>query len=210
MELTARGSASSGCDLFISLHLNACGTKSVDRTESIHFVSRDGTNVDDRSKEIASMLAQTVYEVVDNDQRPKVYSKLAGSDRNRDGVKNDNYYGVLHGAWMVGTPGIILEHSFHTNAQAAKWLLDEGNLQKLAAAEAKTIAEWFDVSNKAAPAEPQKSAPHWVLSLAGRVSWHWSGSWPWHWITCPVPLLPARVVTGPAQRQEPVCGIRAA
>lgn len=42
---------------------------------------------------------------------------------------------MLRGANAVGTPGIILEHSFHTNTRATKWLSSDSNLQKLAKAE---------------------------------------------------------------------------
>ena len=40
---------------------------------------------------------------------------------------------------------MILENSFHTNARAAKWLLDDGNLQKLANALADALAAHYGV-----------------------------------------------------------------
>ncbi|MGM9601529.1 MAG: SPOR domain-containing protein, partial [Faecousia sp.] len=58
---------------------------------------------------------------------------------------NGEYYGVLRGAASVGTPGIILEHSFHTQTRATRWLLEDTNLQRLAAEEAKVIAAYFGV-----------------------------------------------------------------
>ena len=39
----------------------------------------------------------------------------------------------------------MMEHSYHTNAYSRAWLMDENNLKKLAAAEAKVIAEYFGV-----------------------------------------------------------------
>ena len=66
---------------------------------------------------------------------------IAQSGRNatRQGT-NGECYGVLRGANAVGTPGIILEHSFHTNTRVIKWLSSDSNLQKLAKAEAECIA----------------------------------------------------------------------
>ena len=54
-------------------------------------------------------------------------------------------YGVIRGAVSVGVPGLILEHSFHTNTRATNWLLDESNLDKMARAEAKIIADHYGV-----------------------------------------------------------------
>lgn len=158
MELTARGRVSKGADLFISIHSNACGTERVDRVEAIYLVDDNCCSIDEASKEIAVLLAETVREVMQTKDKAKTYSKLAGGDRDGDGKRNDDYYGVLFGCHQVGTAGIILEHSFHTNTRAAKWLLDDNNLKTLAKAEAKTIAAWFGISAAApAPApEPEK------------------------------------------------------
>ena len=60
-----------------------------------------------------------------------------------DGQLNDNYYGVLHGADLANTPGIIIEHSFHTNKKACEWLMKTENLKLLAKREAAVIAEFF-------------------------------------------------------------------
>ena len=58
------------------------------------------------------------------------------------------YYGVLRGAAAVGTTGIILEHSFHTNTKMTKWLLNDENLAEAAKREAKVIAEYFGLKRK--------------------------------------------------------------
>ena len=146
LDLSARGRASKGADLFISLHSNACGTESVDRPVGIYLVDDNCGTIDEASKEIAALLAETVSEVMQTKDKPNTYSKLASSDRDGDGKKNDDYYGVLYGCHQVGTAGLILEHSFHTNTRAAKWLLDDANLKSLAKAEAKTLADWFGIS----------------------------------------------------------------
>ena len=145
LALNARGKASKGCDLFISLHSNACGTEAVDRPEGIYLVDDDCGAIDEQSCQVAVLLAKTVQRVMQTNGKAQTYSRRAGSDRDGDGKKNDDYYGVLYGAHQAGTAGIILEHSFHTNARAAKWLLIDANLQELAKAEAAAIAYWFDV-----------------------------------------------------------------
>lgn len=145
LGLYKRGEASKGCDLFLSIHSNAAGAEKVDRPEGIYLVDDKKTDIDEQSKELAVLLSGVVAKVMQTKDKPKNYSRLAGMDLNGDGLDNDNYYGVLHGARKVGTAGIILEHSFHTNTRAAKWLLDDDNLAKLAKTEAEAIAAYFGV-----------------------------------------------------------------
>lgn len=148
LDLYSRGAASKGCDLFISNHSNACGTESVDRVEVYHLVNDTTTNIDERSKAIAGALALVITDVMGVTQPCKVLSRQYGGDRNKDGLMNDNYYGVLHGARMVGTPGLLVEHSYHTNTRMSKWMLDDNNLAKLAKAEADTLAKYFGLVKK--------------------------------------------------------------
>ena len=55
---------------------------------------------------------------------------------------------VIRGAVGVGTVGIIIEHSFHTNKKSCDWLLNEYNLGQLAKAEAYKIAEHYGMLPK--------------------------------------------------------------
>ena len=64
------------------------------------------------------------------------------------------YYSVLYGAAEVGTVGMIVEHSFHTNTRATKWLINPANLKAMAQAEAKQIAAWFGIDK---PVQEQTS-----------------------------------------------------
>ena len=81
---------------------------------------------------LAEKLAPVIANVMGTKQGYKVLTRQSGRDRNNDGIKNDNYYGELHGARLANVPGIILEHSFHTNLRSTNWLLDDSNLDKLA------------------------------------------------------------------------------
>ena len=126
-----RGTASKGCDLFLSIHSNACDTESVDYP--VVYVPLNGSG-DDIGKKLAECIATTIG------------TAQKGKTATRKGNSGD-YYGVIRGAVAVGVPGLLLEHSFHTNTKAAKWLLDESNLDKLAKAEAAVIAEYYGTEN---------------------------------------------------------------
>lgn len=144
--LVERGKSSKGYDLFLSIHSNACNSEKVDRPVGIYLVEDKKSTADEKSKEVAQLLAKVVRDVMKTNDAAQCYSRLNDTDRDGDGKADDNYYGVLHGASLVGTPGVILEHSFHTNTKAAQWLLVESNLQKLAEAEAKALADYYGMT----------------------------------------------------------------
>lgn len=131
MALTTRGKKSKGCDQFLSIHSNAVSggvmNESIDYPVVYKPISGAGSD-------LAEKLANCIAEVME--------TKQSGRTSSRKG-NNGDYYGVIRGAASVGVPGLILEHSFHTNTRATNWLLDESNLDKLAQAEAKVMAEHF-------------------------------------------------------------------
>lgn len=146
LGLGTRGKKSKGCDLFISNHTNAVGSgmnESVDYVAVYHLVNDTTTKCDNVSKEIAQKLAPAIANVMGTKQGYKVLTRKSDNDKNKDGMLNDNYYGVLNGARSVGTAGLIIEHSFHTNTKTVKWLLVDSNLDKLARAEAECIASYL-------------------------------------------------------------------
>ena len=150
LALHARGTAARNCDLFISDHSNAVGSymnELVDYVAVYHLTADTTTECDDISKTIAKALAPVIADVMGTKQGYKILTRQADYDRNSDGIMNDNYYGVLHGARTVETPGLILEHSFHTNSTTVNWLLDDANLDRLARAEAQAIAKYFSGIN---------------------------------------------------------------
>ncbi len=172
--LFARGAASRGCDLFISDHTNAVGTSvnnAVDYPAA--YCAIDGS-----ADGIGMALAQCVEVVMETVQEARI--------EHRRGANGD-YYGVLRGATSVGTPGLILEHSFHTNAEIVRWLMDEDNLDRLAQAEADTIALYYNVVD---PIPDTRSG--WVEEDGGwrfylndtgqpvRNAWYRDG-WDWYW-----------------------------
>ena len=130
LSLSERGKASKGCDLFLSIHSNACDTESVDRP--VVIVQLDG-----KGDTLGKALGQCIQNTMNTKGAYQLYK--------RKGSNGGEYYGVLRSSAEVGTVGMILEHSFHTNTAAAKWLLIDSNLDKLAKAEADTIAAHFGV-----------------------------------------------------------------
>ena len=131
-----RGKLASGCDLFISLHSNACDTESVNRVDV--YAAYDNLN---NSHELGLLLAKSVAELMGVSGG---YVKTRKSDN-----AEDEYYGVLRGARRVGCPlYYIIEHSFHTNEKATRWLLDDANLKKLAKLEAAVIATYYGIKPK--------------------------------------------------------------
>lgn len=148
LALEARGKASKDADLFISLHSNATDAESTKYVVAMYQVDDNCGEMDEQSKAFAGVLAKTVGEVMGLPYQ--TWNTKSSSDRDGNGYKDD-YYGVLRGAHTVHTPGVIIEHGFHTNTATTKWLLVDSNLKKLAEAEAKTIAEWFDVKQTAEP-----------------------------------------------------------
>ena len=144
-DLTARGKMAVGYDLFVSNHTNACDTSSVNKAVVIHLADRADTLVDDRSVEFAVQLAKVIQSTMGVNGY-QIYSRLSSNDRDSNGKKDDNYYGVLNGSFLVGVPGVIAEHSFHTNAEACKWLMDDSNLRRLAKACAECMAAFVGAS----------------------------------------------------------------
>lgn len=144
-----RGASARGCHLFISNHSNAVGSgmnENIDYVAVYHLTDDAGAVCDDISRDIASLIAPAIDDVMGTKQGFRILTRKSGKDHNGDGLLNDNYYGVLNGARMVDVPGLILEHGFHTNSENVYWLLKDANLDRLARSEADAIAKYF--SNK--------------------------------------------------------------
>lgn len=136
LDLTARGKTAKGCDLFLSLHSNAVGSNVNDKVDHpLALVPISG-----KGDELGKKLAAAVQKTMGTQQDGRIESRRGD---------NGDYYGVIRGATAVGVVGIIMEHSFHTNTKAANWLMNAGNLEKLAAAEADVIAAHFGAEKEA-------------------------------------------------------------
>lgn len=129
MQVYERGRLAKGCDILLSLHTNACGTESTDYPLACCTISGEANG-------IGKALAETVAETMETIQTGRIV--------NRRGSSGD-WYGILRGANSVGVPGVLLEHSFHTNKNAVRWLKNEDNLKLLAKKEAECIAQYYGI-----------------------------------------------------------------
>ena len=138
LGVDARGRASKGCDLFLSIHSNAVGNGVNEKIDyPVVYVPLNGSG-----DKLGKKLADCICSVMGTKQKGRKSARMGA---------NGDYYGVIRGAVAVGTTGMILEHSFHTNTRSTNWLLDGGNLDKLAKAEANIIADHFGIPKKAWP-----------------------------------------------------------
>ena len=135
LELEARGRASADCDLFLSLHTNSCEDETVDRATVIYQVKAD-----DQMKTLAARFGAAI-------QKTMGLSTFKTNLR-WNTAHNADWYGVLRGAASVGTPGLILEHGFHSHNATARWLQNDANLRKLAQTDAAVLAEHYELRKK--------------------------------------------------------------
>ncbi len=135
LDLVSRGRKSAGCDLFLSLHSNGVtGKEWVDYPVVYYPINKS-------CADLAASLATFVEVTMDTVQNGRAASRKSDNG-------NWDYYSVIYGATSVGTPGLIIEHSFHTNTKATNWLLQDDNLKILAEGEAKCIAQYYHLQKK--------------------------------------------------------------
>lgn len=141
--LNDRGFMSKGYDLFLSVHSNASNSYYDDQPLAFVYQQLSWTDIDDISADVGKLLADTTTKVMGTNQKGAIARRKGDGDHDRNGAMDDEWYSVLFGSRYVGTPGILMEHSFHTNYRSAVWLYNDDNLKKLAKEEAKVIYEYF-------------------------------------------------------------------
>lgn len=155
-----RGFGAKGCNLFLSMHSNACGTESVDYPVVYRGYDKDTAN------EFGLKLADLIANLMSTKQKGRTATRTG---------QNGEYYGVLRGARAAGlTYYYIVEHSFHTNGAATEWLLKDTNLKLLAKKEAELIASYFNVKITESTPTPAPVAPSQPASselYRVRLSW---------------------------------------
>ena len=127
LDLKERGYTAEGCDLFISIHSNASDYYCNDSPDA--YCSVSGVCDD-----IGLLLAQCIARDMNTYQAGRVCHKTG---------KYGDWYSVLYGSACVGTPAILLEHSYHTNYRATIWLMNDDNLRKMAADEAEVLYNYY-------------------------------------------------------------------
>lgn len=185
LSLATRGKKGAGCDVAISLHSNAVGSRvddSVDYVVVYVMTNDQHITADDEARELGLKLAKVTAEIMGTTQEPRIAERLSDNDKDGDGVKDDNYYGFLNGTRQVNVPGMILENSFHTNTKMANWLLNDANLDKLARGQAECIASHVlkravRLNSEAASTNESKTAGGYKYKVGDHVtvSTHYAG-----------------------------------
>ncbi|MDD2502522.1 MAG: N-acetylmuramoyl-L-alanine amidase [Clostridia bacterium] len=131
-SLYARGALAKGASLLLSLHSNAPQSAlDTKPTGSVVYYSLE----DESNKVLADMIGNKVSEVMSHYYRGSMI---------KVSPKGDDYNGVIRSAVKNGcTRALLVEHGFHTNLKDSEFLISNSKLQKLAAAEAGIIAEYF-------------------------------------------------------------------
>lgn len=122
--LAQRGQKAKGYDLLISLHSNAAGGTATG-TEIW-----DSTNPKESIKNLTDKLCVEISNAIGTNNRGTKYRK------NKSGT---NFYGILRNG--MAKHNFIIEHAFHDNFIDCKKYVN--NLDKVAAATAKTLAEYY-------------------------------------------------------------------
>lgn len=148
VEVYKRGTLSKGCDLFLSLHSNASTSEQSNYALACCQIEQGNRSVYQTSDEVGNLLAECVNKTMGCTGKHQILKRVGN---------NGDYYGVLRGAKAVGTPGVLLEHGFHTNKSNTEWLLNENNLKALATAESAALAQYFNLS-KDSTATPTSQA----------------------------------------------------
>lgn len=134
-SLYNRGYGSKGCNLFLSIHSNACNKESIDYPAIIRGYDKK------EADEFAKKFGQLIKDLMKTQNNYNIMTKKSDA--------GGEWYGVLNGADKAGlTYYYIIEHSFHTNKKAVNWLMKDSNLKLLAQKEADLICEYFKVEVK--------------------------------------------------------------
>lgn len=155
-NLQARGRMSEGCDLFISIHSNAPSDKLKEEDPEAyysknqmvtHWSVRSGGEL--IAKKIGNALTSFLRSEWGEINSPDMY---AWESKNHPGY---DYLGVLKGAAAVGTPGVVIEHSFHTYAKYCEWVMYGNNMERMCDVEVGAIAEFYGLS-------PVSNSPYFI------------------------------------------------
>lgn len=138
LGLQARGKKAAGCDLFISVHSNAVDNKPDMNSVFIHWSVRSGGEA--IGKRIGNALTMFFRQEWGSCMDPTMYAYESSNYPGYD------HYSVLRGCSSVDVPGIIVEHSFHTNRTYCEWAMIPGNIERMADIEVEQIVEYYGLT----------------------------------------------------------------
>ena len=139
--LEERGNKAKGCDMFISLHTNAVGYSATHNDACVVMGIRSIKYPESKTlgDKLCEVTAQLLKEAEPNTKSDGVITKKS------DGYPNSDWYGVIRHSCKHVKYTYLIEHGFHTNTNQCNWLYNDSNLKRLADAEAKVIADYFNI-----------------------------------------------------------------
>lgn len=158
-SLAERGEMGRDADLFFSWHSNAVGSTNAYGVSSFSSVRRNG-------RKICDDISKVVVDVFKANGAPNCYYRGYSQRKWSDSLPMVDYYGVLRNSTLENPTkavqgkepidskckqSIIIEHGFHTNPAEVAVLADPAKLRKIVEAEAKVIADYFDLKKKEDP-----------------------------------------------------------
>lgn len=175
-HISLRGRYAQGSDLFLSLHTNANQDNangyatdkqpiSINKTlVFVNAVAYEDNRMLHLANAIGSYLTEVNYDMqvsesekfqsIESKEEAKNWSDEYNDQPNVPGTvcvrwgEHGDYYGVLRGAATVNVPGLIIEHGFHTIPEIRKLVLTGELLEKWADADARGIAEGYELMKK--------------------------------------------------------------
>lgn len=154
--LPERGAMGLDADLFYSWHSNGVDNKNAYGVSSFSSVRRNG-------RELCDGISKAVVNVFKQNGSPNTYYRGYSQRPYNDRLPMVDYYGVLRcstltnpgqavsGKTPIDSPcknSIIIEHGFHSNPAECAVLANPDALKKIVEAEAKVIAQYFDLKEK--------------------------------------------------------------
>lgn len=157
--LERRGKMAKGYDLFISLHSNAGPSTA----KGVEIFPDTKPVVDDHK--LAAKLCEAIASVGNANRGVRYRTYVNGKEGYYTGLtkapRKSNYFGVLYHN-LASRYAMLIEHVYHTNLEDCRVYVYKR--QELAAATAKTIAEYYGLVKSTTPAAPTKP------TTSGRVS----------------------------------------
>ncbi len=144
-------------DIFVSLHINSADSEKAHGVEILvpttgrynHDVAVDANQL--ATNILDNLVALGLY------NRGLKYKDSASGTKYPDGSLAD-YYGIIRNCMEQGLPGVIVEHAFICGAEDKKFLDSEEDLKKLGQADAKGIAQYFNLESTS---HPNKNLTKW-------------------------------------------------
>lgn len=161
LDVLSRGKLAKNYSILISFHTNASSQESTDYAAACVF-SGD-SELAKQSQSLGTLLSDIVKQTM-NLSKSTLIKKLSSNDRDKNGVLDDEYYGLLEGAREVNVPAIILECGFHTNTKTCNWLMNNNNLELLATNITNGILEFIgekkeEQTQPSQPSQPSQTQP---------------------------------------------------